>query len=110
MVQSYCSSRYPNKRRWHLRPFFSVSIRFPTLSLDRISQAFIRQYQAVAEYGGWGYRNFSLGHGKALNVTGNQGIQLLFNDGSKLLIGTEKPAEAASVLKEFGYLNPNDFV
>lgn|GEM_PF-4010910 len=31
-------------------------------------------------------------------------------DGTKLLIGTQKPSEAATILKALGHLNPNDFV
>lgn len=52
----------------------------------------------------------SFGRGKAFNMSGNVGIQLIFKNGDQLLIGTKKPQEAALFLKELGYFNPNDFV
>lgn len=64
-----------------------------------IASAKVRKYSALKEYGGWGLR-FGL-DGKAFNVSGNKGIQLVFKDGSKLLIGTQKPEEAAQALSYF---------
>jgi hypothetical protein len=42
--------------------------------------------------------------GKAYNVSGNQGIQLVFKDGNSLLIGTQKPNEASAALQKAGFL------
>jgi hypothetical protein len=39
-----------------------------------------------------------MGKGKAFNVSGNKGLQLEFNDGRKLLIGTSKPEELEAFL------------
>ena len=70
-----------------------------------IHQAFIREYNPLREYGGWGIRMGLFGHGWAYNVSGNIGIQLIMKDGSKLLIGTRRPHEAAEALKRLGKLH-----
>jgi hypothetical protein len=59
----------------------------------------VRQYKPLLEYGGWGLR---LGtKGWAYNIAGNQGIQLVLQDGDKLLLGTQRPEEAAAVIARF---------
>lgn len=59
----------------------------------------VRKYRPLAEYGGWGYRTGSRKYGKALNVSGNMGIQLYLTNGKKILIGTQKPEEAAKAME-----------
>ena len=70
-----------------------------------IHQAFIRQYNPLREYGGWGIRMGLFGHGWAYNVSGNVGIQLIMKDSTKLLIGTRQPHKAAEALKRLGKLH-----
>lgn len=62
-----------------------------------VSAVFVRKYSPLVEYGGWGWRVGA--KGKAYNVKGNQGLQLKFNNGKALLIGTQKPEELESALK-----------
>ncbi|MXV15665.1 hypothetical protein [Hufsiella ginkgonis] len=62
-----------------------------------IRKAKLREYSPLMEYGGWGYR-FAFGAGTAVNMSGHNGLQLEFNSGRKLLIGTRKPMELASFL------------
>lgn len=69
---------------------------FKILTFDSIDRVAVRKYSPLAEYGGWGIRYGA--NGKAYNISGNQGIQLVFKNGDKLLIGTNKPQEAANVL------------
>jgi hypothetical protein len=59
-----------------------------------------RQYRPIREYGGWGLRIVSFGKGTAYNVSGNQGLQLIFNDGKKVLIGTQRRDELDEVLQQ----------
>jgi len=66
---------------------------------EEIDQALVRTYSPLGEYGGWGLRIGS--SGTAYNVSGDRGIQLVFKNGEKLLIGTKKPKEAAQVLAAF---------
>lgn len=65
---------------------------------DALQAVYVRQYSPLGEYGGWGFRG--IGSNKALNVSGSQGIQLVFSDGRKLLIGTQKAEEAERVLRK----------
>ena len=71
---------------------------------EDISRVFIRQYNPLMEYGGWGLRWSR--NGRAYNVSGNTGIQIIFKDGSKLLIGTNCPEEVAAVLHRLRRLSP----
>lgn len=60
----------------------------------------MRTYSPIKEYGGWGYR-ITLKNGKAFNVTGNKGIQLVLKSGKKLLIGTQQESEASLVINRY---------
>ncbi len=66
-------------------PFFREKIFSP----DKIERYEVRKFKPIAEYGGYGLR-YSIRHGKAYNMSGNMGLQLYFNDGKKLLIGTKR--------------------
>lgn len=81
--------------------FFPFQHRFTHYPWEKILESYVRKYSPLKEYGGWGVRGF--GKDRALNVSGNQGIQLVTKDGSKILIGTNKAGEAANVLREMGH-------
>ena len=83
---------------------FPFHIKFKTFPKKTIGLAYVREYEPISDYGGWGLRLGLFGKGKAYNVSGNQGIQLVFKDASKLLIGTQKPIEASAALQKAGYL------
>jgi len=76
--------------------FFPLQISFRYYSWVSMSKCVIRQYKPISEYGGWGLRGF--GKNRALNVSGNVGLQLEFNDGKKLLIGTNKSDELQQII------------
>jgi hypothetical protein len=57
------------------------------------------KYSPLRDYGGWGYR-FS-GKGKAMNVKGNMGIQLILKSDKQFLIGTQRPEEAKEAIKTY---------
>ncbi len=65
---------------------------------DEIAEVNIRKYSPIWEYGGWGYR-YSFKNGKAYNISGNMGLQLVLKNGKKILIGTNKPQELATFLE-----------
>jgi hypothetical protein len=68
-----------------------------------ISKSFVRKYDPWKEFGGWGIRT---GHsGKAWIASGDHGIQLVFTNGTSLLIGTGKPEEAEKALLQSGHLS-----
>lgn len=82
--------------------FFPFHFSFKHFPWDKISKSFVREYQPISEYGGWGLRLGLFGKGKAYNVSGNKGLQLEFTDHKKLLIGTNKPEELTAILEEIG--------
>ena len=73
---------------------------FSYYSWESISEIYIREYNALLEYGGWGIR---IGlRGRAFIASGNIGVQIIFKDGSQVLIGTHQPDAIASVLRKMG--------
>jgi Family of unknown function (DUF6141) len=65
-----------------------------------LKDAYIRAYDSFNEYGGWGIRTGSTKTGKAINTSASSstGLQLQFNDGKLLLIGTRRPEEIQLIL------------
>ena len=84
--------------------FFPFHQTFRYFPWDKIEKSYIRQYNPITEYGGWGLRTGLFGKGKAFNVSGNKGLQLEFTNKEKLLIGTNKPAELNEALDKIGQL------
>lgn len=80
--------------------FYPFQLSYKQISWDRISKSFVRQYSPLTEYGGWGIRISIFGSGRAFNVSGNKGLQLIYDNNKKLLIGTQRPEEIEKVLKE----------
>ena len=84
--------------------FFPFHFSLKLISWNEISKAYIRTYNPISDYGGWGLKGgWSKSKGKALNVSGDIGMQLVLKNGKKLLIGTKKSDEIKQVLKT--YLN-----
>jgi hypothetical protein len=79
--------------------FFPFHLKERVYNWEEIKSANTRTYNPLLEYGGWGIRGF--GNNRALNISGNKGLQLEFKNGKKLLIGTVKPSEIESILSEF---------
>ncbi|MFC7346981.1 hypothetical protein ACFQO9_09670 [Chryseobacterium zhengzhouense] len=79
---------------------FPFHLQFKYFPWKTIRKAYIREYSPIGEYGGWGLRLGLFGKGKAYNVSGNMGLQLVFNDNKKLLIGTQKSQEMRKFLVE----------
>jgi len=76
--------------------FFPFHKSFKHYSWEVIDQSYVRKYSPIREYGGWGIRIGTKGN--AFNISGNQGLQLEFNNHKRLLIGTNKAEELAAVL------------
>ena len=71
------------------------------LSWKEIEDAYVRKYDPITEYGGWGIKGGKLWNkskGIAYNVKGDIGIQLILKNNKKILIGTQKEQEAQKVL------------
>ena len=78
--------------------FFPFQITFRYYPWRNIKKAYVRKYSPLGEYGGWGIRQGLFGKGKAYNVKGNQGLQIILNDEKKVLIGTKKLEEIGTFL------------
>ncbi len=65
-----------------------------------IQNCYVRTYNPIMEYGGWGYRT-SFGKGSAFNVKGNKGIQVELKSGKKILFGTQKEDEAKQIIQRY---------
>ena len=78
--------------------FFPFHLKYKHYAWQTIANMQVRKYSPLAEYGGWGIRYSS--NGKAYNISGNQGLQIQFNNDKKLLIGTNKSAELAGILPQ----------
>jgi hypothetical protein len=78
----------------HFSPFAKKEIKW-----SEISQAHIREYNSLKEFKGYGVR-VSKTAGKAYNISGNQGLQIELNDGSKVLIGTQEPEKVKTHLQQ----------
>ncbi|MEB8330466.1 hypothetical protein OO009_13970 [Flavobacteriaceae bacterium KMM 6897] len=88
-----------DERGIHYR-FLPFHFKDKTISWEDIRKCHVRTYRPIMEYGGWGYR-ITIKNGKAFNVSGNKGIQLVLNSGKKILIGTQKEAEASLAIKRY---------
>ena len=90
--------------------FFPFQFKLKLISWNEITRAYIRIYDPIGEYGGWGLKGgWSKSKGKAINVSGDIGIQLELKTGKKLLIGTQKKEEATQVLQTYQLkINSND--
>jgi len=79
--------------------FFPIQLKFRHYNWEELDQVYLREYSPLSEFGGWGMRYSFLGKGRALNVSGKTGLQLVFKDGRKLLIGTQKSFEIEQLLE-----------
>ncbi len=75
---------------YRMKPFH---FREQTIPWEDIDQIHVRKYSPILEYGGWGIR-FGR-NGKAFNVRGDYGIQIVRKNGKRVLIGTQRQDEVA---------------
>lgn len=66
---------------------------------QEIESCYVRTYNPLKEYGGWGIR-FGF-NGKAYNVKGNKGIQVVTKSGKKILFGTQNETEVQNVIDSY---------
>ena len=79
---------------------FHFSLR--TIKWNEIQKAYVRNYDPIGEYGGWGLKGgWSKSKGKAINVSGDIGLQLELKNGKKLLIGSQKENELKQVISNY---------
>jgi hypothetical protein len=77
-----------------------------TILWHEISEAYVRKYDAISEYGGWGLKVGAFwrkSKGIAINVSGDTGIQLELKNGKKILIGTKLEDQAKQVISHYHF-------
>jgi hypothetical protein len=74
-------------------PFFKSK----EIDWQDLAEAKVREYSPLKEFGGWGVRGMS-SQNRAYNIAGNYGLQLVFKDGKRLLIGTQQPQKLTEVM------------
>lgn len=79
--------------------FYPFHRKYKYYRWEKIARPYIRTYNPLSEYGGWGIR-YRGGKGMAYNVSGNQGLQLELDDGKKVPIDTANPADFEAVLNK----------
>jgi hypothetical protein len=79
---------------------FPLQMRWRTQPWPAVARAYVRAYDPLSEYGGWGLKGTSAN--RALNISGDQGLQLELRGGQRLLLGTQRPAEVAQALQQLG--------
>lgn len=84
--------------------FFPFHLKLKTIIWHEISKAYVRRYDAISEYDGWGLKGgffWRKSKGIAINVSGDIGIQLELKNGKKILIGTQLENRAKQVLNHY---------
>ncbi len=70
--------------------FFPFQFRYLRINWDLIEKCVVVTYHPVRDYGGWGIRSNK--SGKAYNIAGDKGIQIVLKSGKIILIGTQNEA------------------
>lgn len=86
--------------------YYPIHRKMKTIPWNQIEFCSVRKYNPIGEFGGWGYRITFGSQGKALNVRGDMGIQLEYDKGKRLLIGTQDPEAARKTIA--AYLEKNN--
>ena len=71
--------------------------RYKKIGFDEIQECCAREYKPISEYGGWGIKWGK--SGKAYNMSGKEGVQLVLQDGKRILIGSQKADELAEAIE-----------
>ena len=77
---------------------FFPFVRNKTWLWEDIDDLYIKEY-SIADYGGWGYRVGK--NGTAYNTKGKYGLQLLLNNGARVMIGTQNHEELQRIIETF---------
>ena len=75
--------------------FFPIWLKLKLVPWSDLDQCYCRSYRPLSKFGGYST------DGKALNIRGKWGVQLVFNNGKKLFLGTQKPEDVKNILKTY---------
>lgn len=81
--------------------FFPFHFSYRAIYWKDIEKVYVRKYNAILEYGGWGLKGGFFSNkknGLAYNVSGNIGIQIHLKNGKRILIGTKQKTNAKQAI------------
>ncbi|MDL2261883.1 DUF6141 family protein [Bacteroidales bacterium OttesenSCG-928-I21] len=78
---------------------FAFQRKFKFYAWDKIKNYHIKKYSPLRSYGGWGYK-FGLKGSVSFSMRGNIGLELILNNGHKVIIGTIYPFEMEKALEK----------
>jgi hypothetical protein len=78
--------------------FFPFHFSHKKIYWEDVDRAYVCKYSPIGDFGGWGLR-YSFRKGKAFNVSGNMGLQIILKTGKKILFGTQKQSELDELMK-----------
>lgn len=82
--------------------YLPIHFSYRFISWEAITKCYVRNYDAIFEYGGWGLKfSFRKSKGNSFTVKGNIGLQLELMNGKKILIGTQKKDEIQRVIDTY---------
>lgn len=82
--------------------FYPFNFSYKTIKWTEIDKCYLRKYNAISEFGGWGLKFSFFGkNGKSYTTKGNIGLQLILKSGKKILIGTQKKEELQRTLDNY---------
>jgi hypothetical protein len=73
--------------------------KYTTITWYHVSDAYVRDYEPLYEYGGWGIKGTL--KNRAYNMSGKTGLQLVLRDGNKVILGTLRPVEVKAIAQYY---------
>ena len=79
--------------------FYPLQKSFTKISIKDIKKYYIRTYNPIVDYGGWGIRYGLRSRGLVYNVSGNKGVQLELFNGKLILIGSQNSEKLKNAIE-----------
>jgi hypothetical protein len=76
--------------------WFPLMIKQSQVNWDTVTNAWVRKSKPLKEFGGWGIKGSR--KNRAINVSGDWGLQLVLMDERRIFIETQKPEDIKQVL------------
>jgi hypothetical protein len=73
--------------------------KFTTITWYEVSDAYVRDYEPMYEYGGWGMKGTE--QSRLLSISGKKGLQLVMGNGKRVLLGTRRPVEVKAIAQYY---------
>jgi uncharacterized protein with PQ loop repeat len=70
-----------------------------SMTWGEIKSISLIKYDPLSDYGGWGVKYSITGNGWCYNVSGNDGIKIITNNGKPFLIGTQRQEEVEKIIQ-----------